>query len=325
MIPDYYGRLVCLCFASFFLVHTTAGAVVMLLAPLASRRAEGMRARSAARLLILLRLAPFVAASIVVAGLCVPSYLWLEPHGEAEPVGMVCAAAAGLGMLQWAMAALRAIGAIARTVAFRRRCRKEGRELHLPGEAAPVVIVDGAPPLLALCGVLRPRLFVSRGVFYSLAPEELELALRHEDAHRDSQDNLKRLAMLLAPDLVPFARPLTSLERQWAKFSEWAADDDASGGDARRALWLASALVRVARLGTPAQPDLVTSLTACGCGLEARVDRLLREAPAGEGTSRASRLIRHGGLLLAGAFATAVILLPGALACVHELLERLLR
>ncbi len=325
MIPDYFGRLACLCLASFFLVHTAAAAVVALLARASSRRAEGMCARSAARLLFLLRLAPFTAAVIVVAALCVPSYLWLEPHGKTESVGMLCVLAAALGMLQWAMAARRVIGAVAGNLAFGRRCRNAGVELRVPGQPAPVVIVDGSAPLLALSGVLRPRLFLSREVFDSLAPEELEAALCHEDAHRHSRDNLKRLALLLTPEVAPFARPFAALERQWAKYSEWAADDEASGGDPARALWLASALVRVARLGAPPQLALVTSLTACGSGLQARVGRLLRATPAVESSNRSDRRLRHAELLLAGAFTAALVALPGALVGVHQLLETLLR
>jgi hypothetical protein len=324
MIPDYYGRLVCLCLASFFLVQAAVGALVALLVPAASRRVQRMPARSAARLLFLLRLAPFAAASLVVAAMCVPSYLWFEPRGNAESVGIICALAAALGMLQWAMAARRVGGGVLANLAFGRRCGKAGCELRLPGRSAPLIIVDDASPLLALSGVLRPRLFLSREVFDSLAPEELQAALRHEDAHRDSRDNWKRLALLLAPPAL-FARPFAALERQWAKYSEWSADDAASAGDPARALYLASALVRVARLGTPPQPALAASLTACGCGLEARVDRLLRTVPAREGTCRANRLLRHAQLLLAGAFTAALILFPGALASVHQLLETLLR
>jgi Zn-dependent protease with chaperone function len=324
MIPGYYGRLVYLCFASFFLVHALAGGAVILLAPAASRRARRMRAQSAARFLFCLRIIPFTVASIVVAGLCVPSYLWLEPRGQAEPVGTVCAAAAALGLLLWLLAGIRGLAAMARTFVFARRCRQSGRELHVSGEAAPVLIVDAPYPLLALSGVVRPRLFLSRAVYESLGPEELEAAFRHERAHRESRDNLKRLVFLLFPEVVPFARSFAALERHWAMVSEWAADDAAAAGDDRRALCLASALVRVARMGASTQPALAASLTACGCGLEARVNRLLRTAPLQQ-DSGGARVAPLPSVLLAGAFAAALLLLPGALSCVHGLLEILLR
>jgi hypothetical protein len=325
MICDYYVRLICLCFASFFLVHTAAGAAVLLLAPVAFRRAERMPAGCAAGLLFSLRLLPFVVAVCAVVGLCIPSYLWLEPRGAAEPLGLVCAAAAALGVLLCLLAGTRAIGALARTITFARGCLKSGRELHSDGQSAPVLIVDSNTPLLALSGVFRPRLFLSRAVFETLGPQELRAALRHEEAHRSSRDNWKRLALLLAPEIMPFSRRFAAMEREWGKYSEWAADDEAARGDSQCALWLASALVRVARMGTARPPELAAPLTACGRGLESRVERLLRRpAPAVE-APRPGLLVRHRELLLACAFTGAVILIPGTLACVHGLLEQLVR
>ena len=325
MIPDYYVRLVCLCCASFFLVHTAVGAGVLLVAPAAYRRAQGMPARSAAGLLLSLRLLPFVVASCAIVALCLPSYLWFEPRGGAEPLGMVCTAAAILGALMWVLAGVRSLEALVHTVRFEGRCRNAGGEARLDGWTSPLLVVDAQTPLLALSGVLRPKLFLTRAVYEALGPEELSAALRHEDAHRNSRDNLKRLALLLVPEILPFARSFTALERNWAMYSEWAADDEAAGGDAQGALWLASALVRVARMGTACGPELAASLTACGCGLEARVERLLRAESPREAVRGRGRIARHRELLLAGAFTSGIVLLPGALACVHGLLERLVQ
>jgi len=223
------------------------------------------------------------------------------------------------------MAGIRGVAALARTFAFVRKCRKSGRELRVPEEPAPILVVDAAAPLLALSGIVRPRLFLSRGVWETLAPEELQAALRHEQAHRESRDNLKRLAFLLFPEVLPFVRSFAPLERHWAMVSEWAADDAAADGDDRRALWLASALVRVARMGTGAQPALAVSLTACGRGLEARVNRLLRTPPSRLQSGGRGRISPHPAIWLAGAFAAALILFPAALSSVHLLLELLLR
>ncbi|HXZ20553.1 MAG TPA: M56 family metallopeptidase [Candidatus Acidoferrales bacterium] len=325
MIADYYVRLMYLCCASFFLVHTTVGAVVLLLVPAALRRAENMAAESAAAFLFSLRFLPFVTAACAVAGLCIPSYLSLEPRSGVEPRGTLCAMAAALAMLSWLFAGGRALAALVRTMEFGRDCRITGRKAQLGSPAVPALIVDSRAPLLALSGIVRPKLFLSRGVVEALRPEELRAALRHEDAHRRSRDNLKRLACLLVPELAPFARSFAPLERNWAKFAEWAADDEASSGDSQRALWLASALLRVARMGSAPQPEIAASLTACGCGLEARVERLLRTKAAREEFGKQSRIVRHRELLLVGACTAAIVLLPGAMACVHGLLERLVR
>ena len=51
------------------------------------------------------------------------------------------------------------------------------------------------------------------------------------------------------------------LEQAWAKSAEWAADDQATSGDADRSAALAEALVIIARLQAGvAMPRLVTSL-----------------------------------------------------------------
>jgi beta-lactamase regulating signal transducer with metallopeptidase domain len=176
-----------------------------------------------------------------------------------------------------------------------------------------------------MSGLLRPQFLISRNILNGLSPEELAAALRHEHAHRASRDNVKRLLLLLAPDAFPFLRPLRPLESNWSKFTEWAADDQAAAGDSLRALSLASALVRVARLGSsPRLPILSTSLLACDRDLSARVDRLLNpttQAPAQSQQTRSR--FRIAGLLIASGF-VLLFVAPSALSAVHQLLELLL-
>jgi beta-lactamase regulating signal transducer with metallopeptidase domain len=187
------------------------------------------------------------------------------------------------------------------------------------------VLVEDEAPLLAMSGLLRPRLLISRGVLRVLSSEELDAALRHEHAHRISRDNAKRLLLLLAPDIFPFVRPLRLLEHSWSKFAEWAADDQAAAGDSCRALSLAAALVHVARMGAgPRLPFLSTSLLVGDGDLSARVDRLLRADSLTLPPASKTRLgMGTTGFLLAGCLA-ALLLTPPALSSVHELLELLL-
>jgi hypothetical protein len=305
MTLPYLLRLLCVCLASFFVLHLIFALAVSAAAPLAIRRAERMRAAAGARLLLLLRLLPPGVALVLVGAVCAPSYLWLEPDASAEEVGLIFLAVAVVGAVICAAAIRRALTAAVRSKRYLRNCPR---------------LIESEAPVLMLAGVLRPRLVVSRGVVGALAPEQLAVALRHEWAHRISHDNLKRLLLLAVPDVLPRVHGLRSIDRAWARMAEWAADDRAVGGSSHRSLALAAALVRVARMGPPAPaPSLATSLMADGCDLAARVDRLLDPAPCPE--------IPRAWVVSGAAFAlalSAAALQPATLRAAHRLLELLL-
>ena len=326
MILPYLARLSCLCLAAFLLFHTAAWLLVSALAPWAIRLAGRVAPGAAAGFLLALRLFPAGFALLLVAGLCTPSYLWLEPRTVAEPMGPACLAAALFGLAVCALALARATGALVRTLRHIRQCRKLSREMRLPGEPEPLWLVDAAAPAVMLAGIYRPRLVISASVAAALPAEQLSAVVRHERAHRRSRDNLKRLLVLMAPDLLPFVHGFRNLDRAWARMAEWAADDWAAAGDPRRSLALAAALVRVARLGAhPPTPALVTSLGADGTDLPVRVDRLLRPVRPVLRSGRREPVLRaSAGLLLAGALA-AVLANPATLRSAHEFLELLIR
>ena len=151
----------------------------------------------------------------------------------------------------------------------------------------PVWTLNSSAPFLALVGVFASRIAISRPVIKALSTPQLAAALRHENAHRISRDNLKRLLLLLAPRLLPGFHGFDAIERGWARFTEWAADDDAVAGDAHLSLSLAAALVRIARMGgTPQVLPLSTSFWAIAREISARVDRLLNPAPPAAPPSR---------------------------------------
>ena len=350
MILPYLVRLGILSLACFFLVNAVLAIGVNFLAPFLLARAKRDKPSSAAGLLLAARLFPSWAAVLAVAGICVPSYLWLEPETAIEQVGLGCLVAALLGVASWGISAGRGLRAIGLSIRFERHCRRLGHEVQLGAENARVSVVDEAAGLFALAGILHPRLVISRKVFQSLSAEELRAALRHERAHATSGDNLKRLLLLLAPDVFPFrarvANPrqfapiantragwqpaphfagLESLERGWAQFAEWSADDSAVAGDPLRAISLAGALVRVARLGAPIEASpLMTSLVADGWDLEARVDRLLSTAPGSE-DSREGRPSLLAAIVFAAGLFVAAISAPATLQAAHRVLEHLIR
>lgn len=326
MIFHYALRLLCLCLASFFLVNAAAGLATALASRLAIRMAESMRPRSAARFLFAARVLPCALGAGAVLALCVPSYLWLEPRASSERIGWACLMFALLGAAGWFGSIARVARAVAASARFTRAWQQAGCETHLPGESSKALIIEKDAPLLALVGVFHPRLVVSQALLHSLSAEELHLALQHENAHRTSRDNLKRLFLLLAPAPIPFLRGFFSLDRCWAKFSEWAADDEAVRGDSHRALSLAAALLRVARMGAaPRLSFLHASLCAGDHDLSARVDRLLHVQPLhAKLVTRARSLAIGSGLGMAVCIAV-LLAWPATLSSVHRLLELFLR
>ena len=301
MTIPYFARLLCLSLAAFFVAHLVLTAMVRLVAALVIERSRRMRAGDGATLLFGLRIAPAALAAAVVVGLCAPSYLWLEPDMATEQIGVVCIAAAAIAAAAWIGGIMRAFRASVRSARLLRNCER---------------VIESEAPVLMLAGVFHGRLIVSRGVRLALTSEQLAVAVRHERAHGVARDNLKRLLILLAPDAFPFAGGLQQLERAWSRMAEWAADDYAVDGSRQRSLSLASALVRVARLGVPAAAPLATPLLGNRDDLSVRIERLLNGGMAG-GPGKSWPVI-----VVAIAIAGAAMQ-PASLVAVHRLLETL--
>jgi hypothetical protein len=321
----YTLRLLCLCWASFFMVHMALAVVARLGSGTAVRVAEHMKPRSGARLLFLLRVSPLVLTLLAVLAFCIPSYLWLEPQVSGERVGFLCMLIAVLGVAIWVPALVRVMGAVRGTTRYIHSCERHGRKISVPGEASPALLLADRTPVLAVAGVFHPQLVISRGVMRGLSGKQREAALRHERAHCDAGDNFKRFLILLAPDIFPFVRTFGAMERAWSRFTEWAADDQATEGDPQRALSLASALVRVAKMGAkPRLGYLSCSLLGRDEELSQRVDRLLRPQPKpGRPVKELVPLLTGAGALIGSAVAVMMIW-PASLSLVHQALEQLI-
>jgi len=326
MILPYFARLLVLGLASFFLIHTALSLVLIAMRHQVVRLASSWGPRPATRFLLGIRLLPTVLAGLAVAGLCVPSYLWLEPDAQPEGVGLWCLSAAILGGVAWVIAIFRSINAVARSVRQSHELKRIGdREILAHWNA---VVIEGCGPVFALAGVFRPRLFVSREILAALSDEQLSSAVQHELAHRASHDNLKRLLMLLVPDVLPFVHGGRSLDRAWGKFTEWAADDEAVLGSPGRSVSLATALVQVARLGVAPQPlPLATSLLGPDQDLSERVERLLdaKTSPAQSGHRGVPAAVGIFTVAITAASLLSLQSQQAMLSSVHELLEKLLR
>jgi hypothetical protein len=318
MILPYLPRLVCLALASFFAVFLVTAAVVRTGAPFAIRRARRLIPRVAARLLLTLRILPAALGAVAALVFCVPSFLWFEPEPFEEPVGLVCLCMAAFTLLLCGHAAVRAFRASIRSILLTRRCVRSGRRMSL-GDRLPALVVEGCAPFLALTGIVRPRVVISRGLVEALPEEELAVVLRHESAHRASRDNLKRLCMLLSP------LGCRELERAWKALAEYAADDAAASGDAARSLALASALVRVARFGgARSVTSLATPFLGDAADLSSRVDRLLNAPPCLESPRRAG-WFGAVSILLVACCVAPVMFQAATFQFVQSVLERLVR
>jgi Zn-dependent protease with chaperone function len=326
MILPYYLRLLCLCFATFFVAHALCWLVIRSFAPAAVRIAGTMKPGMSARLLFWLRMAPAAATLFLVIGFCVPSYVWLEPDIASERVGFACLLASLLGGAVWLVALVRGLLSIARTAQYMRACQSNGVESVVGQGTHPVLVLNGGVPLLAVAGMIHPRLVVSQSVMNALSEEQKEAAFRHEAAHRISHDNLKKFLFLLVPDILPMVSGLSHLERGWARFTEWAADDQAVDGDPQRALSLAAALVKVAKMGVHPTPSyLLSSLVDDDLDLETRVDRLLREPAYAEKPLAPLKAFARNASLVIASVAVTVLLWPQSLGSIHRLLEHLVQ
>jgi hypothetical protein len=320
MIATYSIRLAILCLASFFLIHLAIGLLSLGLFRRIARAAASMRPQQASTILILLRLGPACLSLLLVLTLCLPSYLRYEGNHTSEEIGLLCLVPACLGFLICLTAFVRAMGAVIQSSSLSHTvcAAKDSSSWHLANGAREF-------PSFGLVGLLKPKVVVSPRVLDTLTPEQFQAALEHEQAHRSSGDNLKRLLILLAPDLVPFLRSFRTLEDQWDLHAELAADDLATRGNPVRSIALAEALIRLARLdGNEAQPPLVSGLFAARKGLAARVERLLRFDSVAESHPRFPTLFWVApSLLLAG----SALLLPQlqVFRGVYRLLESLLR
>lgn len=311
MTASYLVRLLLLSSAVFFALAVLLGSLVALLVPAALRRAEKMPPVRAAGFVLALRFLPTAIAAVAVVAFCLPAYLLFEPPAGGEEIGFACLSAAILGAWLGGGALYQALHALASSSRFLRNCA--GRESTFDCQTVWVLPGNG---VLALAGILRPRLLISSQALEQLSSGELAVVLRHENAHLRSRDNLKRLLIRLAPPV--FSR-LRELEKAWAKYAEWAADDRAVDGDAEQSATLAAALVRVARLqANVIVPPLVASLVEANEDLSTRVNRLLDPSPVRDLTFHSVWLV------MAAAACAAIAMNPVCLRLVHRLLEHLL-
>ena len=254
--------------------------------------------------LLMVRLLPAAASSFFVLAVFLPAHWRFEPADSDETFGVVLGTAAALGLylvLDASWRALRAARAGHRFAALvRRTARLEAGDAF---ESFVCFVLDGLPGV-SLAGIWRPRILIGSEARAALTPSELDLAISHEIAHRRSRDNLKRFLMYCAPDFFGRTAVARQLEERWQAEAECEADARAVKGDGHRALVLATALVKVARLGCVGNlhaisPVWTSSAFHVPTLLEMRVRRLVSGSappPAAAGTAGWSGAVISAGI-----------------------------
>ena len=236
---------------------------------------ETVRRRTAAagrapgpQTLFAIRMLPLALASVFAFGIFLPVHWAAESREGTEYFGGMLYAVAGISVLLLVRSTTRIVSAM-------RACRALRRSWPAP---AATMVEDGSMPGMSLAGIFRTKVMVGRPVLDTLSKDELEVAVAHEIAHQRSRDNLKRFAMFASADFFGFTGSARQLEQMWNVGVECDADAVAVNGDPKRAANLASALLKVARLGgaathVPSSPLWSTFYQAAL--LELRVRRLV--------------------------------------------------
>ncbi len=287
-----------------------------------ARRRLARDASGAPGFWLALRLLPAIASALFVAALFLPSYWEYEPREFVEGFDVTLTSLAAVALVVVVACGARAVLAWRRASQRTAGWLREAAPIALGSDGLDAFVVDAPVPLMALAGTVRPRLFVARGRLEALTPEERAASVAHELAHWRALDNLKRLAMHAAPDLLMLTPIARAIERRWVCASERSADRGA-GADGKTRCALASALVKAARLAPAALPAAEPICTLIGGDeIARRVERLLDDSAAEPVAAPRRALWLCAAAAIATATATAaVVSYAPLLHAVHDATE----
>lgn len=225
--------------------------------------------------LLTVRLLPALTSIVFAFLIFLPAHVRFEPAESDESFGVVLSAAALVGLIVLVVAFWRALHASADGRRWAALVARDGRV----AESGAVEV--GGLSGVSLSGIWRPKILIGAEARAALTPAELDLAISHEKAHWRSLDNLKRFLIFIAPDLFGWTTVARQLEERWQAESECEADASAVNGDGQRAMLLASALVKVARLACTGDMPVSAASSAFHVPtlLELRVRQLISGTP----------------------------------------------
>ena len=242
---SFEQRFALVLLAAFFLSSVATSLAAFIVASPLFRARPRAFAPGHAGALALCRVLPAMLALALTALVLGPGYFEHEQRTETEGAGyaLFALAAGGLSIVMASLA--RVARAMLRTSALKRTWLAAAHPIDVPSAGMPAFALDLPFPLVAVLGVVRPRLFISRVVLTACSSAELRAILQHEHAHVMRRDNAVRMLMDASPDLLGLTWLPRAIADAWHQAVEHRADDAAA-----ERLDLASALVKVARIAT---------------------------------------------------------------------------
>jgi Zn-dependent protease with chaperone function len=252
------------------------------------------RTQRSANDVLALRLMPVAGAALVALTVVLPAFLISEPAHDAEEGGPLLAALGVVALFSVGTGIRRAWRACTAARALLRAWAGSADRAVIAGH--PVDLVDLPEPLVAVVGGWQPRIVASKRVRAACSEGEFVEVISHEAAHLSARDNWKLWLLLLCPDPLAWLPAGAALTARWRVTAEREADERATGSDPRRRLALASALIKVARLASPAEPPSSEALTMpiAVDDVEGRVRGLIAPAPPARPASRIPGLLQCG-------------------------------
>jgi Zn-dependent protease with chaperone function len=259
--------------------------------------------------------APTGIAAALALFVVLPAFILFEPPHDGERVGLLVTLAAAFGAWHVGRVVARALRMLRVSRALTEEWASRSTPVSSSPWGLPAFVVDADFPIVAVAGLVRPRLYVDRRVLAACSTDEIDAIAAHERAHVVHRDNMRRLIIAACEGSSSIAATA------WRQAAEHAADARAADSS-RRALDLASALLKLARLTPgPSLERAAVSTVHDGGSLETRVRLLLDGRPAVAAPAPPS-----GPRMLAfGLAAATIVSVPGVLGSVHRLAEALIR
>lgn len=321
MTTTYFILGICLALAFFVTLNLLGSVLASVLWRIISKPVKDLSSRQQERIIFALRVFPIVAAAVFILAFVLPAYLLFEPHSPKEVVSFKLVLISTVALSGIGIASFHVLRTWLATRRLTASWLDHSELIAVENVNIPVHRIQHPFPVIAVVGMLRPRLFVASQIFDSLSADEFRAAIAHEYGHLQAHDNFKRAFLRVCRDMLIF--PLgRELDRAWADNMESAADEFAAqvGGNSM-ALNLAETLLKIARIvpanASPAMPLGSFLIEARHDSLKHRVRRLVKLSDAKNAVPNSSLLrSKHSLWFPMSLFALAV----GVLASNTELL-----